>query len=357
MDIKFEKPIKFYDDKDLWGYQDGNKMIFIPEMVKKHYYSQELFDYDDDFTTTIDRFWNRFIKKRIGDDNIDRFKVLTEFGFDPRRFNLLEVLKKTNAKMIQDDFWIDFGEGEYKKEYKMNNINRITTGVLQKWVIDDYLYKDSAYLYSKEPYSETICSDILDYLNLNHVKYEIVNSLYVNIDSMSINLSKCKIDNRIVKISDVLQEENDELLLDKILNIDDKIGLLNMFIFDALVSNPDRHINNIHLKNNKIIILDNGQALSSINDFEIPINHWKSQPYRALHDEQLKILFSKFKSILNLTIIKNLDSINRINIMPILDKYIKNNKQKENIFELIVNNKNNILKIYEDVINDTLSWI
>lgn len=259
--------------------------------------------------------------------------------------------------MIQDDFWIDFGEGEYKKEYKINNINRITTGVLQKWVIDDYLYKDSAYLYSKEPYSETICSDILDYLNLNHVKYEIVNSLYVNIDSMSINLSRCKIDNRIVKISDVLQEENDELLLDKILNIDDKIGLLNMFIFDALVSNPDRHINNIHLKNNKIIILDNGQALSSMNDFEILINHWKSQLYVAFHDDQLKFLFLKFKSILNLTIIKNLYSINKINIMPILDKYIKNNKQKENIFELIVNNKNNILKIYEDVINDTLSWI
>lgn len=65
MDIKFEKPIKFYDGKDLWGYQDGDKMIFIPEMVKKHYYSRELFDYDDDFTTTIDRFWNRFIKKEL----------------------------------------------------------------------------------------------------------------------------------------------------------------------------------------------------------------------------------------------------------------------------------------------------
>lgn len=357
MDIKFEKPIKFYDGQDLWGYQDDDKMIFIPEMVKKHYYSRELFDYDDDFTTTIDRFWNRFIKKRIGDDNIDRFKVLTEFGFNPKRFNLLEVLKKTNAKMIQDDFWIDFGEGEYKKKYKMNNINRITTGVLQKWVIDDYLYKDSAYLYSKEPYSETICSDILDYLNLNHVKYEVVNSLYVNIDSMSINLSRCKIDKRIVKISDVLQEENDELLLDKILNIDDKIGLLNMFIFDALVSNPDRHINNIHLKNNKIIILDNGQALSSMNDFEILINHWKSQPYGAIHDKQLKFLFSKFKSILNFTIINNLSSINEKIISPILNKYIETGSKRQNILELIINNKNNILKIYEDIQNSTLSWV
>lgn len=119
MGIKLDKPIKLYSKKELWGYSKEDKMIFIPEMVNQHYYGKQLFDYDDDYTSTVDRFWNRFLKKRLGDDNINRFNAMIRLGFNPRRFDTLEVLKKSNAKMVQDFFWVDFGDGEFEKEYTL----------------------------------------------------------------------------------------------------------------------------------------------------------------------------------------------------------------------------------------------
>lgn len=229
----------------------------------------------------------------------------------------------------------------------MNDIESFSSGILQKWEIGGYLYKDSMYLYSKEPISEAICSDILDLLNLDHIKYKLVDN-DIGVDSISNKLSICKLDSNIIKISDIILDKGIDIFLKHLLEIDDKLGLLNMFIFDALVSNPDRHINNILLKDGKVIILDNGQALSSMNGFEVLKNHWRSQPFEPFHDDQLKFLFKHFNDILDLSIINKLNLINKASLDKILNNYLEGSR-KEDILQLILENKNNIIKLYEEL--------
>lgn len=231
-----------------------------------------------------------------------------------------------------------------------------SSGVLHKWNINGLLYKDSMYLYSREPIAEAICSDMLDLLELNHVSYSLVDN-YIGVTSVSKKLSVCKIDLEIVKVSDLILEDDTDTFLELLLDIDDKLGLLNMFIFDALVSNPDRHINNIHLKEGKVIILDNGQALSSMNGFEILPGHWRSQPFEPFHGEQLKFLFSYYLDILEESIIPKIKEIYGCNLNEIIGKYLKT-PIKDKIITLILCNKDSILKIYNQVINtDTsISW-
>lgn len=227
----------------------------------------------------------------------------------------------------------------------MTKIETFSSGVLKKWKIKGYLYKDSMYLYSKEPVAEVICSDILDLLEINHVKYHLVDN-DIGVDSVSNKLSVCEIYPNILKISDLLLDMNVDTLLEHLLEIDDKLGLLNMFIFDALVSNPDRHINNIHLKDGKIIILDNGQALSSMNGFEVLKNHWRSQPFEPFHDDQLEFLFKYYNNILDLSIINKLSLINKESLNKILNKYLEGGR-REDILQLILENKNKIVRFYE----------
>lgn len=229
----------------------------------------------------------------------------------------------------------------------MTKIESLSSGILQKWRIDEYLYKDSMYLYSKEPIAEVICSDILDLLNLDHIEYKLVDN-DIGVDSISNKLSICKLDSNIIKISDIILDKDIDIFLKHLLEIDDKLGLLNMFIFDALVSNPDRHINNIHLKDGKVIILDNGQALSSMNGFEVLKNHWRSQPFEPFHDDQLKFLFKHFNDILDLSIINKLNLINKASLDKILNNYLEGSR-KEDILQLILENKNNIIKLYEEL--------
>lgn len=229
----------------------------------------------------------------------------------------------------------------------MTKIESLSSGILQKWRIDEYLYKDSMYLYSKEPIAEVICSDILDLLNLDHIEYKLVDN-DIGVDSISNKLSICKLDSNIIKISDIILDKDIDIFLKHLLEIDDKLGLLNMFIFDALVSNPDRHINNIYLKDGKVIILDNGQALSSMNGFEVLKNHWRSQPFEPFHDDQLKFLFKHFNDILDLSIINKLNLINKASLDKILNNYLEGSR-KEDILQLILENKNNIIKLYEEL--------
>lgn len=238
----------------------------------------------------------------------------------------------------------------------MKKIESLSSGILQKWKIGGYLYKDSMYLYSKEPIAEVICSDILDLLGLNRVKYHLVDN-NVGVDSISDKLSMCKLDSNIIKISDILLDKDIDIFLKHLLEIDDKLGLLNMFIFDALVSNPDRHINNIHLKDGKVIILDNGQALSSMNGFEVLKNHWRSQPFEPFHDDQLEFLFKHYNDILESSIVNKLNLINKESLNKILNDYLEGGR-KEDILQLILENKNNIIKLYERFKNpkDNLKW-
>ena len=219
-----------------------------------------------------------------------------------------------------------------------------THGILNKWVIGDYLYKDSCYIYSKEPIAEKVCSDILDYIGLPHIKYDLVENTF-GFKSNSKLLSRCKIENNIYMVGELIDKilsDEDEIM--ELLELIDNRDLLNMFVFDALVSNPDRHFNNIHInKNGELIILDNGQALQSMNSFIPSENHWQSQPIKPFHDDQLK----EFMDLTNLTIIDSfIFSIDMNKIINIINETVNNNNN--NIAEMVLNNYKNILNLTVD---------
>lgn len=193
-------------------------------------------------------------------------------------------------------------------DLKFYNINKFSSdGMINKWMYFDnsvkYLVKDSLYKYSKEPYSELICSKIAEYLKLNYVSYNLIDSPQ-GINSNSNKLSICKFEDNIFKLTNLMDfykitSNNDSEILNQLIELDiinenNIESFIEMFLFDALVSNPDRHYGNIHLKDGKFIILDNGQALSSMNNFEDASNVDRSLPFQPFHDQQINYLEKYF---------------------------------------------------------------
>lgn len=129
-----------------------------------------------------------------------------------------------------------------------------------------------------------------------------------------------------------------------IINENNIESFIEMFLFDALVFNPDRHYGNIHLKDGRFIILDNGQALSSMNNFEDASNVDRSLPFQPFHDQQINYLEKYFNIRRN--------DINRfqfnvedlINYLEFQLKDIKNDiglGSFDNIMNLLRSNYNN----------------
>lgn len=238
------------------------------------------------------------------------------------------------------------------------NINKFSSdGMINKWIYFDngvkYLVKDSLYKYSKEPYSELICSKIAEYLKLNYVSYNLISSPQ-GINTNSNKLSICKYEDNIFKLTNLMDfynitSNNDLEILNNlkkfnIMNENNIGSFIEMFLFDALVSNPDRHYGNIHLKDGKFIILDNGQALSSMNNFENASNVDRSLPFQPFHGQQINYLENYFNI--------NRNEINKFqfnidNLISYLDFQLKDIKNDiglgsfDNIMNLLRSNYNN----------------
>lgn len=90
----------------------------------------------------------------------------------------------------------------------------------------------------------------------------------------------------------MIDNEDNDIILLELIKISSMQSVLSLFTFDAIVSNPDRNYSNIHIKNKDMIILDNGQALQSMNGFEIMPNYNRCMPMRPFHDEQLEFVIN-----------------------------------------------------------------
>ena len=215
-----------------------------------------------------------------------------------------------------------------------------------------YLVKDSLYKYSKEPYAELICSEIASYFNLNYIPYALIDKPK-GLDTNSNKLSICKYEDNIFKLTNLMDfynitSNNDSEILNQLIELDiinenNIESFIEMFLFDALVSNPDRHYGNTHLKDGKFIILDNGQALSSMNNFEDASNVDRSLPFQPFHDQQINYLEKYFNISRN--------NINRFqfnveDLITYLEFQLKDIKNDiglgsfENIMNLLRNNYN-----------------
>lgn len=252
--------------------------------------------------------------------------------------------------------WI-LGKERFSLDLEFYSINKFSSdGMINKWIYFGsgvkYLVKDSLYKYSKEPYSELICSKIAEYLKLNYVSYNLISSPQ-EINTNSNKLSICKYEDNIFKLTNLMDfynitSNNDSEILNQLIELDiinenNIESFIEMFLFDALVSNPDRHYGNIHLKDGKFIILDNGQALSSMNNFEDASNVDRSLPFQPFHDQQINYLEKYFNISRN--------NINRFqfnveDLITYLEFQLKDVKNDiglgsfDNIMDLLRNNYN-----------------
>lgn len=235
---------------------------------------------------------------------------------------------------------------------------------------NNYLYKDSLYKYSKEPIAEVICSDILDVIGLNHIKYTLVRSEF---NSISDVVSKCKIEDNVVEVSKLIDnklidDDEDNKILIELVNLSKLEDVLSLFVFDAVVLNPDRRYSNIHFKNKSMIILDNGQALQSMNGFEVMPNHNRCMPFRPFHDEQLEFIIDTLieeygvgikEDIIN-TVRKILD-IDMNVIREIVNKYktFIGEVRINNVIEMMKENIRIVNRIINNVQykNEDIEWI
>lgn len=172
---------------------------------------------------------------------------------------------------------IAFDGGLYGLQFNSTSPELATNGALPKcWVRDACgnisLKKQGSYLIDNarglEPYSEVMCSQILDVLGYNHVRYTIENfrgnvvsscPLLTSQDTMMLPMWYAIESSNVYDILGYLSEVSEDMLND----------MCKMLVFDYIVVNTDRHLGNVGVlldtENFKVIglapIYDNGLGL------------------------------------------------------------------------------------------------
>jgi hypothetical protein len=220
----------------------------------------------------------------------------------------------------------------------MENIKitaRFSQGQLGKWYVETpegrYLLKENGLVYSKSRYfvherityittsniSEVIAYRVGRYLNLPTIPYKLVESKsFPKIQTKEKYLSICKLVPYLNNMADMIEAvenryiSSSEIFLNKLEQGGvERYKLAQLLIFDALIGNEDRHLNNfaINIKDNKYyamdFILDNGNSLLyNVKPLDIPSLHLerperigpdKAKPLSDTHDKQIKYIRRK----------------------------------------------------------------
>lgn len=205
------------------------------------------------------------------DSNI-KYEDINFFDHDFEYLEFLEASLSLNNKIIES-------------ENSLKTPNNTTDGMLKKaWVIEDgvrYLLKGGYKNEILQPFNEVLASEICERLGFDHVTYTI--DTYKN---MIVSKCPCFInkDTELITANQIRnnmtrhdnQEDYDEYIeiLEKNGIVNTRIKLENMYILDFLIMNEDRHLNNFGIIRNVNTlewidvapIFDNGQSLN-IQDY------------------------------------------------------------------------------------------
>ena len=221
-----------------------------------------------------------------------------------------ELLDKAFGLSLTDQYWVKPADSniEYKdinffehdfKDSKFTNAtfssgvdsstkislissNNTTDGRLKKtWIIENnkrYLLKGGYKNEVMQPFNEVLASMICERLGFNHIKYtiEVINEKVVSKCECFINT-----DTELIPAHQILYEiQKKENVYEEYIKILENKGinnvrekLENMFILDYLILNEDRHLNNFGIIRNVnnlnwidiVPIFDNGQSLNILD--------------------------------------------------------------------------------------------
>lgn len=196
-------------------------------------------------------------------------RLLQQLGLD----NVKGFIDYTKGLALTDTFWINhdnryrwaevnifdhnfdetiaqiaFDGGMYGDTFSTTSPEFTTDGAFAKcWVKEAeqiYLLKkgsDGGANTGNEPYSEQYCSELLDALGFDHVPYEVVKfrgslaskcPLMTNQQKMLVPMARCLSKHTINDVSDYAKNKGF------------REQLADMLVFDYLVANDDRHLNN-----------------------------------------------------------------------------------------------------------------
>jgi len=227
----------------------------------------------------------------------------------------MEASLSINSKTIQS-------------EKSLKTPNNTTDGMLKKaWIIEDgirYLLKSGYKNDILQPFNEVLASEICQRLGFKHVEYAIdiyKNTVvskcpcFINKDTEFITANQIK--NNMIRHNTIEDYDDYIKVLEKHNIPDAREKLENMFILDFLIMNEDRHLNNFSIIRdvntlewlNVAPIFDIGQSLN-IQDFN---------EEEVMISEQGK-LFYEVKSFDE--IIKIVKNIRRINVTK-LDEVVE----------------------------------
>ena len=213
--------------------------------------------------------------------------------------------------------------------------NRTSKGQITKWVSKEngkfYLLKENGCTFVKlygvetntidfittSNISEVIAYRIGRYLNLPTIPYNLVESKqYPELNIASEYLSKCQLIPYLNNMADLIEHLEGANVFSSLKYIDLAIKggvnpqiIYQILLFDALIGNEDRHLNNfnINIKSEDKFaidyILDNGNSLLyNIKPRDIPKLHLerserigpdKAKPLSELHDKQVRVITRK----------------------------------------------------------------
>lgn len=212
--------------------------------------------------------------------------------------------------------------------------------------------------YGYEPFSEYIASIIAKHLNIPHIEYKVVRNVFKDVKTYGIDyVSVCKKFSTPKGYQRLTALQFMELMHGNSINTNywtlfnrynrDTGGFLKMLIFDAIIGNEDRHLNNwdMLVSNNDIRvapIFDNGASLLAyVQDkdlsLDFKIGRDRAKPFSNTHTKQIALIKKYYKDFkipfkeYELKIISNniLDEISDItNLLgyrgKCINKYIKN---------------------------------
>jgi hypothetical protein len=212
----------------------------------------------------------------------------------------------------------DNGDDIFLGEYEINTSqehtpNNVSSGMLpKKWIIksgERYLMKGSEGAYHQEPFNEHIVSNYLDILNINHVKYELIE--YKN---YPYSLCKNMLNNDEELISAVYVDKvktKDKYIsnFEHYINCCEYLGLKNdvreelekMITIDYLAANTDRHWSNFGIIRNARTLqstriaplFDNGAAFyTKLYHEEIPVknSYLKCESFKTKQNDNIKLV-------------------------------------------------------------------
>jgi hypothetical protein len=203
--------------------------------------------------------------------------------------NNKELTVKNFGLGLSDHYWIksereektwravNFFENEFKTDgddiflaqYDNNKVlkditpNVTSSGMLpKKWIVKDgsrYLMKGSESMMNQEPFNEKIVSDFLEMLNIDHVRYDLVN--YKN-NAYSLCKNMLTAENELIQayyVEKSIKRDNKISNLDHYINCCAMFGLKKdvirneleeMIVVDYLTANTDRHWGNFGILRN-----------------------------------------------------------------------------------------------------------